>query len=250
MTEYRIDDLARISGVTTRNIRGYQEHGLLPRPVRRGRVAIYTEKHLSRLRAIDKLLRNGFTLKHIATFLTNPRALVGEALELTEILDEPWASTERTVFDRPALERLFGTVDDADVQALLGAGLLEETADGAAYETGDPRSLRNLARLVEQGMRLTVLADVHRRFAEKVAEAAEILMVSAREEVDRRRGPGWVPADQDEASWAASLLGTMRAVGTQNAHATLDRCLDGALDHELRVHQHAAGERESQSSSH
>ena len=44
--EYRIDDLARVAGTTTRNVRGYQDRGLLPRPVRRGRIAIYTDLHL------------------------------------------------------------------------------------------------------------------------------------------------------------------------------------------------------------
>ena len=43
MTEYRIDDLAREAGTTTRNIRGYQDRGLIPRPIRRGRIAVYIE---------------------------------------------------------------------------------------------------------------------------------------------------------------------------------------------------------------
>ena len=62
MTEYRIDDLARASGTTTRNIRGYQERGLLPRPLRRGRTAIYNDWHLRQLRAINRLLSEAFTL--------------------------------------------------------------------------------------------------------------------------------------------------------------------------------------------
>ena len=37
MAEYRINDLAQESGVSVRNIRVYQERGLLPPPVRRGR---------------------------------------------------------------------------------------------------------------------------------------------------------------------------------------------------------------------
>ena len=71
MTEYRIDDLARVAGTTTRNVRVYQESGLLPRPQRRGRVAIYTDKHLSQLQAIIRLLSEGFTVKHILKFLAH-----------------------------------------------------------------------------------------------------------------------------------------------------------------------------------
>ena len=68
--EYRIDDLARVAGTTTRNVRGYQDRGLLPRPLRRGRIAIYTDLHLDRLRVINDLLRRGFTIRHIGEFLT------------------------------------------------------------------------------------------------------------------------------------------------------------------------------------
>ena len=32
MAEYRIDDLARAAGTTARNVRAYQERGLLPPP--------------------------------------------------------------------------------------------------------------------------------------------------------------------------------------------------------------------------
>ncbi|MDT7598572.1 MAG: hypothetical protein QOK26_649, partial [Pseudonocardiales bacterium] len=43
MAEYRIDELARFAGTTSRNVRAYQERGLLPPPRKEGRVGIYTE---------------------------------------------------------------------------------------------------------------------------------------------------------------------------------------------------------------
>ncbi|MBF6482319.1 MerR family transcriptional regulator, partial [Nocardia cyriacigeorgica] len=46
MGEYRIDELARAAGTTSRNVRLYQEKGLLPAPVRRaGRANIYGDAH-------------------------------------------------------------------------------------------------------------------------------------------------------------------------------------------------------------
>lgn len=243
MTEYRIDDLARVSGTTTRNIRGYQERGLLPKPLRRGRVAIYTEKHLRNLLAINKLLSKGFTLGHIATFLTNPGARIGDALDLDEILDEPWASSHRPVLDREELDARLGPLDDAALASLLEAGVLTETAEPGRYEAADRRIIGNLSRLVAKGMDLAVIVDVHRRFVATVNEAAEILMTAARQEVDRRRGPGWVPSSDEDVAWAVDLLGAMRRAGTENAHAALDRALDAALDRELRSHMDAAADR-------
>ena len=50
MADYRIDDLARAAGTTVRNVRAYQERGLLPPPRREGRVALYGDAHLARHR--------------------------------------------------------------------------------------------------------------------------------------------------------------------------------------------------------
>ena len=46
--ELRIDDLAREAGTTVRNVRAYQDRGLLAPPRREGRVAWYGEGHLVR----------------------------------------------------------------------------------------------------------------------------------------------------------------------------------------------------------
>jgi len=54
--EYRIDDLARAAGTTTRNVRVYRDRGLLPPPLRIGRIAIYNDTHLTRLRLITSML--------------------------------------------------------------------------------------------------------------------------------------------------------------------------------------------------
>src|SRR5437588_784942 len=83
MAEYRIDDLARAGGTTSRNVRAYQERGLLPAPTkRRGRALIYDESHLERLKIIDALLQRGFTTAHIADFITSWET----GKDLTEIL--------------------------------------------------------------------------------------------------------------------------------------------------------------------
>jgi DNA-binding transcriptional MerR regulator len=57
-----VDQLARLAGTTTRNIRAFQTQGLLPRPVLRGRTGLYGQGHLDRLRAILRLQRAGFSL--------------------------------------------------------------------------------------------------------------------------------------------------------------------------------------------
>ena len=67
--EYSIDELARASGTTSRNIRAYQEKGILPPPKLRGRKGIYSNAHYSRLRLVSDLLERGYTLSTIADLL-------------------------------------------------------------------------------------------------------------------------------------------------------------------------------------
>jgi DNA-binding transcriptional MerR regulator len=82
LAEYRLDELARISGVTARNIRAYRERGLLDPPRRVGRSAYYDDYHLSQLRTINQLLRRGFNSAHIAEFFASMR----EGADLADIL--------------------------------------------------------------------------------------------------------------------------------------------------------------------
>ncbi|MFX8301261.1 MerR family transcriptional regulator, partial [Acinetobacter baumannii] len=54
--EFTIDELARAAETTVRNVRSYQDRGLIDPPERRGRVGIYTQAHLGRLKLINHLL--------------------------------------------------------------------------------------------------------------------------------------------------------------------------------------------------
>src|SRR6476646_617141 len=82
LAEYRLDDLARISGVSARNIRAYRERGLLDSPRRVGRSAYYDDYHLSQLKTINQLLRRGFNSAHIAEFFASMR----QGADLADIL--------------------------------------------------------------------------------------------------------------------------------------------------------------------
>jgi len=67
--EYRIEQLARASGMAVDTIRFYQGKGLLDAPRREGRVTWYGESNLERLGRIRELQRRGFTLTVIRRFL-------------------------------------------------------------------------------------------------------------------------------------------------------------------------------------
>jgi DNA-binding transcriptional MerR regulator len=82
LAEYRLEELARVSGVSARNIRAYRERGLLDPPRRVGRSAYYDDYHLSQLKTINQLLRKGFNSAHIAEFFASMR----QGADLADIL--------------------------------------------------------------------------------------------------------------------------------------------------------------------
>jgi DNA-binding transcriptional MerR regulator len=76
---YTLEQLARATGMTVRNIRAYQTRGLIPRPTREGRRSIYGSEHLQRLRQIKAARAHGATLALIRSHLR-----AGGNLETTE----------------------------------------------------------------------------------------------------------------------------------------------------------------------
>lgn len=245
MTEYRIDDLARVSGTTTRNIRGYQERGLLPRPTRRGRTAIYNDWHLRQLRAINRLLGEGFTIKHITRFLTGLQrgarlADVLDLSDLSDLLEQRWSNPAEATLSVAQLEQRLGPIDDAALAGLVDAGLIRPTPDAGSYTVADLDIIDNFAALIARGMTLESLTETHVSMSRKLDEAARILVSAAHEEVTRQRGPGWMPSTDDELAWATDLVATMRRVATHSSHATMNRALDEALRTELRLHRREA----------
>ncbi|MGH3726864.1 MAG: MerR family transcriptional regulator [Mycobacterium sp.] len=245
MTEYRIDDLAQASGTTTRNIRGYQERGLLPRPLRRGRTAIYNDWHLRQLRAINRLLNEGFTLKHITKFLTGLQrgAQLADVLDLSDLeglLEQRWSNAAEGKLSKRELEELLGPIDSAALARLVEAGLIQPVEGSNSYLVNDLETIDTFSALISRGMPLAHLVDIHVTMNEKLDDAARVLIGAAHDEVARQRGPGWVPGTDDELAWATDLIGTMRRAATHTTHAAMNRALDDALRAEMELYRERA----------
>jgi DNA-binding transcriptional MerR regulator len=117
LVDYRLEDLARVSGVSARNIRAYRERGLLDPPRRSGRSALYGDHHVAQLQAISNLLRRGFSSAHIAEFIAGIRG----GHDLAEILgmrDAIFGSRQERTPAAVAIDP-----DSAEAQRLCERGL-------------------------------------------------------------------------------------------------------------------------------
>ena len=229
MTEYRIDDLARAAGTTTRNVRGYQDRGLLPRPAKRGRIAIYTDNHLARLTLINDLLKRGYNARHIADFIKGMQRGDGLAkiLGVEEILAEPWSKAPSERVSAATLQSIVSSIDPLDFEKMAEMGLI--APDDGDYLLLDSDTVYGFGRLIELGLSLTSLLNVFGRLDDDLDGAATTLITAARDEFVTRRGKGWVPRGEEESEWAAILMNEMRSVATTSAHNALNRALDRTL---------------------
>lgn len=169
--EYRVEELAQLTGVRVDTLRFYQARGLVPPPERRGRVAVYGEAHRERLERIRGLQREGFTLAQIARILAGPEA--GDSQLLTALAREKVG--ERTL-TRAELAAESG-VPEAMLRAVESAGLIEPVlADGEArFGESELEMARAALALLESGFPLQALlgqAVAHGRHVQELCDAA------------------------------------------------------------------------------
>jgi DNA-binding transcriptional MerR regulator len=85
-----INDLAERSGMTVRNLREWRTLGLLPRATMQGRVGYYEPDVLDRVRRIQRLHSEGFTLELIARMLDAGGDAADEVIRLASTLHAPY----------------------------------------------------------------------------------------------------------------------------------------------------------------
>lgn len=186
LNEYRLDDLARVSGVTVRNIRAYRERGLLDPPRRQGRSAWYDDYHLAQLQTINELLGRGFTSAHVAEFFETMRAggSVADLLGLQRAILRPrqgpgdaatptgprvkidpagaegarllelglaQRSGAALVFSNPVIGRVVARSPDPLVYARIVLALLDATRDGLESLADDVISVLELEVVARYG---------------------------------------------------------------------------------------------------
>src|ERR1700704_5339171 len=128
--EYRIDDLARLAGTTTRNIRVYRDRGLLHPPLRVGRLALFNDTHLTRLRLITSMLDRGYNIAHVHEMLSawEQGKDLGSVLGLESAVAGLWATERPERMPLADAKRLVD--DDAAFERLTGNGVIRLDDDG------------------------------------------------------------------------------------------------------------------------
>jgi DNA-binding transcriptional MerR regulator len=172
---FTIDELARRSGMTVRNVRAHQSRGLLTAPELRGRTGYYTPEHVARLELVKDLQAEGFTLDSIKRILERaPGGAVEDVLDFTRAAAAAFSDEQPIVVDgRVMAERWGDQLTPELVTRIEALGFARPLGDGH-YEMVSPSLERASKELAELGVPLETGVEIIatlRKHSEAVSKA-------------------------------------------------------------------------------
>lgn len=226
--ELTVDELAARTGMTVRTVRFYAAEGLLPAPVRRGRIAYYGTQHRMRLELIRELQDHGYTLAAIERVLAHIPADAPPAdFAMQAAMFAPWMPEQAEELDRAALERRAGrrlSRDDIDLLASLG---VVERAGRDRFRT-TPSVLGMGLELIELPVPAAVLreaADVIHQHAAAVADGLTEVFRRGIWEPFRRGGT----SDAGDRDQLAAVVSRLRPLVVRGLVTAFGRAADRAV---------------------
>src|SRR4051794_33340295 len=211
--ELTIDELARETGMTVRNIRSHATRGLLPAPEVRARTGYYGDEHVARLRLIRDLQGNGYNLGAIKHLLSRVDGSAEEVLGVARALLAPFENEQPEVVDAAELATRFGR----DIEPKLAAraeklGLIVPLGDGR-FEVPSPTLLSAGEAVVGLGVPLETALDLIEHVGRHADAASKAFVRLFMEGVWRP----FTEAGQPDADWpkVREALERLRPLATE-----------------------------------
>ncbi|MFJ9369612.1 MerR family transcriptional regulator [Nocardia sp. NPDC101769] len=178
MDRYSRLQLAELSGVAARTIRYYHSVGVLPRPGRAGKEAVYGPEHLERLRAITAMQARGLRLDAIREVF---EAEVPADGDWREVFDPRYSAEvdTGTILDDEALTKLLGDRRPEILDDLLAAGYLE--CVGERWRVPEPAMLTGALILYDVGTDIALSGVLRKLIRTHIATLADEMIRVIRE---------------------------------------------------------------------
>jgi DNA-binding transcriptional MerR regulator len=226
--EYRIDDLARLAGTTTRNIRVYRDRGLLPPPLRVGRIALFNDTHLTRLRLITSMLDRGYTLAHVREMLSawEEGKNLGDVLGLETAIVGSWTTEKPATMALSDVQRLID--DRLAFNRLVKLQLIR--VDGSNATITRPKLIDAFIEIRGYGVSLSKLIDLHEQIVPLVDQISEMLVRAGAEHVADRIKPGQPLPPDTEIAELITMLVRFRTQAVASVTATLASSIESTIE--------------------
>ncbi len=228
--EYRIDDLARLAGTTTRNIRVYRDRGLLHPPLRVGRIALFNDTHLTRLRLITSMLDRGYNIAHVREMITawEQGKDLGDVLGLETAIAGTWAAEKPQTMAIAEAKRLIN--DEHAFDRLVGSGLIRIEQDGQDATVVRPKLIEAFNDVRQYGITIDKLIDIHERVLPLVNQISSILVQAGAEHVQDHIKPGVALPDDTEVAELITMLVQFRTQAVAAVTATLASSIESTIE--------------------
>jgi DNA-binding transcriptional MerR regulator len=226
--EYRIEELARLAGTTTRNIRVYRDRGLLHPPLRVGRIALFNDTHLTRLRLITSMLDRGYNIAHVHEMLSawEQGKNLGDMLGLESAIAGSWASEKPDRMPLADAKRLID--DDAAFDRLVALGVVRIVDDEATVVR--PKLIEAFNEIRQYGISVEKLVDIHEQTAPLIDEISGILVRAGVEHVFTRINPGAALPPDTEVAELITMLVRFRTQAVSAVSATLAFSIESTIE--------------------
>lgn len=226
--EYRIDDLARLAGTTTRNIRVYRDRGLLPPPLRVGRIALFNDTHLTRLRLITSMLDRGYNIAHVREMLSawEEGKNLGDVLGLETAIVGTWTTEKPETMALADARRL---VADADAFERLVA-LQVIRIDGSQATVTRPKLIEAFNEIRGYGVKFDKLIDLHEQIVPEIDKISDMLVRAGAEHVLDRIKPGEPLPPDAEIAELITMLVRFRTQAVATVTATLASSIESSIE--------------------
>jgi DNA-binding transcriptional MerR regulator len=228
--EYRIEELARLGRTTTRNIRVYRDRGLLHPPLRVGRIALFNDTHLTRLRLITSMLDRGYNIAHVHEMLSawEQGKNLGDMLGLESAIAGSWATERPERMPLADAKRLVD--DDGAFERLTGNGVIRLDDDGVNATVVRPKLIEAFNEIRQYGISADKLVDIHEQLLPLIDEIGGILVRAGVDHVAHRIKPGASLPPDTEVAELITMLVRFRTQAVSAVSATLAFSIESTIE--------------------
>ena len=224
VAEFTIAELSQHTGVATRTIRYYQSIGLLTKPARNGKEALYTDRHAERLQLIADMRARRMKLDAIADVFESDaltRNSAADWLGLDNLRVGPWSESRSRSYDEATLTELLGDRRAEILDDLVAENYLH-FAQGQWHVDDFPLFKAALV-LYDAGVSVAVAARMRKVLRTRLASLADELV----DVVESEAGAGY--AGEGTATDLAQHMDRFRPIAWESAGDVLAQEIDRAI---------------------
>ncbi len=195
-----------------------------------GRIALFNDTHLTRLRLITSMLDRGYNIAHVHEMLSawEQGKDLGDVLGLETAIAGTWAAEKPQTMPIAEAKRLID--DTAGFERLVESGLIRIENDGIEATVVRPKLIEAFNEIREYGIGIDKLIDIHEQVLPLVDQISSILVQAGAEHVQDLIKPGAALPDDTKVAELITMLVRFRTQAVASVTATLASSIETTIE--------------------